>query len=70
MKASIFEERKPKTADKRIAVLVPESLFSDIEDIKTSLKEKAPDKRFNTNAICVDALKRAVNKAKKELAAE
>lgn len=69
MKASIFESRKPKPADKRVPVLVPESLYDDIETIKKLLKEKAPDKLFNTNAICVEALKKAVNKAKRELVA-
>jgi len=67
MKASIFETRKGKTEEKRVSIILPSELHELIEDIKNQLKAKSPDMRFNVNAICVDALKKATKKAQTEL---
>ncbi len=67
MTNSIFETKKGQSKEKSLSVKLPVALHDSIEKIKASLAEKAPEKRFNVNAICVDALARATKKAAKEL---
>jgi len=66
--SSIFESSDNKPKDKKVSIIISQELESAISAVKSELKMKAPDMKFNTNSICVDALTKAVKRAKKELA--
>lgn len=63
----MFESIEKKTKKKKLSVAVPIDLDELITNVTAELKVKAPSLQFNTTAICVDALYRAVKKAKSEL---
>lgn len=67
MESSVFESPTKKPKNKKLNVLIPLELEQHINDVINELKIKAPELKFNTNAICVDALSKAVKKAKREL---
>jgi len=66
--SSIFESSDNKPKDKKVSIIISQELESAISAVKSELKMKAPDMKFNTNSICVDALTKAVKRANKELA--
>ncbi len=66
---SIFEPKKSQMKERTLSVKVPEDLHAEIDAIKKTLGEMDSGKRFNVNAICVEAVRKAVKRAKKELAA-
>ena len=68
MAMSVFESRHEQSKEKKLSVPISLELNDLISSIEEDLKTKAPDKRFNTTSICVDALKKAARKAKRELA--
>ena len=67
MVESIFESRTEKSKNKKFSFSIPADLHNGIEAINNELGEKAPDKKFNTEAICVAALEKAVKRARREL---
>ncbi|GJM01455.1 MAG: hypothetical protein DHS20C07_31340 [Methyloligella sp.] len=67
MAGSVFESVEKKSRKKKISITIPTDLDKLITDIIADLKVKAPSLQFNTTAICVDALYKAVRKAKSEL---
>ena len=67
MTNSIFESKKRQIKEKALSVKVPLEMHAELEEVKSSLEKLNPDLKFNVNAICVDALGKAVRKAKKEL---
>ncbi len=67
MTNSIFESKKKPEKTKKISVPCPVQLVADIEDVKKQLSEVNPDMSFNVDALCIDALGKAVRRAKKEL---
>lgn len=67
MKDSIFDLKKSAIPTKKFSLTLPTPLLDEIEQVKETLKEVAPDHVFNINAICVSALQTATKRAKKEL---
>ena len=67
MAGSVFESVEKKSRKKKINITIPNELDKLITDVITDLKVKAPNLQFNTTTICVDALYKAVRKAKSEL---
>ncbi len=67
MTTSIFEEKKPKKSTKKISFTCPVELVENLETVKNKLSEIAPEMIFNTDAIFVDALDKALKKAEREL---
>jgi len=67
MQRSVFETKKSAIPTKKFSITLPQTLLDDIDVIREKLKQLSPDKQFNVNAICVQALEKAVSKAKKEL---
>lgn len=67
MKDSIFEVKKSAIPTKKFPLTLPASVLDEIDEVRTMLEAKAPDMNFNVNAICLDAIQKAVRKAKKEL---
>ena len=67
MTNSIFESKKHQIKEKALSVKLPLEMHAEIEEVRSSLERLSPDLKFNVNAICVDALNKAVRKAKKEL---
>lgn len=67
MAGSVFELVEKKSRKKKLNVTIPTELDKLITDVVADLKAKAPNLQFNTTGICVDALYKAVRKAKLEL---
>ncbi len=67
MTSSIFESKKKAEKTQKIAIPCPAQLAADIEDVKAQLAAIDPDMSFNVEALCIDALSKAVRRAKKEL---
>ena len=67
MKDSIFDIKKSAVPTKKFSLTLPAPLLAEIEHIKETLRDVAPDYMFNVNAICVSALQTATKRAKKEL---
>lgn len=67
MSASIFEDKKSKKQTKSLSVKLPIELSEAIDEVNTKLAEIDSTKKFNVNAICVDAIQKATRRAKREL---
>lgn len=68
MPPSIFESADKQPKEKKLPISISQDLEGAISYVKSELQMKAPDMKFNVNSICVDALSKAVKRAKKELA--